>query len=121
MEAKDIIKKLIFDVAVKAAIKQLVTSSFASPLFSIPVLGPICAYLAGWAIEWVADILYVEIARFVTFTIIDFKTEQERMLYENAVGNLKQVLADPEEKPEEKERAKELFKARLRDLIRLNG
>lgn len=118
--AEAVVKRLIYEVVVKAVIAKAVA---ALPFLGYPVIGPIFAFF----VTKFADLVYEELARVVTFAVIDFQVERERAAFEEAAGKLKDTLATPPEHydggPEEKEKKineqKEEFKRRLADLIRL--
>ena len=113
MTDKEIVKKLIFDVAVEAVIAKVT----ALPFFSIPVIGPFVGFIVGNIIFKIADAIFDAIARSVAYFVIDFKTEADRAAYQTAADALKESLS---QSPEEIERAKADFKDRLRKLIRFD-
>lgn len=112
--SEELIKKLIFEVIVKAAIDRAVA---ALPLLGLPVLNP----LFTWAVMKIATLIYTELARHVSFALIDLKTKQEREAYEEAVIELKRVQLEVAPEPGELDRAKQKFKDTLRDLIRFRS
>lgn len=122
--AEKIIKHLIFDVAVKAAVASAIS---AAPLLGVPVIRPIFTFI----VERVANLVYTELSRFVVFSIIDLKNETDLKNYQDAVKQLETILETPPEhydhgedgihkKEIEIEKAKEEYKKRLASLIRFN-
>jgi hypothetical protein len=110
----DIIKGLILDVALKAAISRAVA---AIPFLALPIINPIFAYLMGVAAKY----LYTEMERVVAFKIIDHKTEAEQKEYDAAAERLKNELQKPEQDRLAIDAAKEEMRKKLALLIRLNG
>jgi hypothetical protein len=122
--AERIIKYLIFDVAVKAAVASAIS---AAPLLGIPIIRPIFTFI----VEKTANLIYKELSRFVVFSIIDLKNETDLKNYQEAVRQLETILDTPAEyfdhgiegvnkKELEIEKAKEEYKKRLASLIRFN-
>lgn len=123
--AESIIRVLIFEVAVKAAI--------ASAISALPILGlPIIRQLFTLIVEKMAMLVFKELSRFVVFSIIDLKNESDLREYENALGQLKTVLNTPAEhydhgeegenaKQLELQKAKDEYKKRLASLIRFDS
>jgi ABC-type branched-subunit amino acid transport system permease subunit len=122
--AERIIKHLIFDVAVKAAVASAIT---AAPLLGVPVIRTIFTFM----VEKIATLVYKELSRFVVFSIIDLKNEADLKSYQEAVSNLEIILETPPahfdygidgvlKKEAEIEKAKEEYKKRLASLIRFN-
>jgi hypothetical protein len=109
----EIVKEVIYDSVVKAAIKRVIA---ALPFLATPVIGPVLAYILSSLITRLADLLYKELSLFVTFSVIDFQTEQQKRKYEAAVEALKAATQTKNQK--EIERAKKEFQDRLRDVIR---
>lgn len=105
------IRSVIFDVVLKAAVKNITA---AVPILSWPVINPI----VNFVILKIATILYDQLALYVKFTLIDFKTDQEQRAYTKAVEEFKTIQKAPAATPEEKNHAKENFKRALGDLIR---
>lgn len=114
---EQLVKKMIFDVALKAAITRIVS---AAPFLAWPVVNPVFVF----AITKLAEKLYAEMALVVDFAVIDFRTDQERRAYEAAVAELRRVAQPPQggtPNAEEIERARQELERRLADLIRLPG
>lgn len=107
-----ILKKAIYDLALKAAITRLI---YTAPWLALPVIHPVFVFI----MTKLAGLLYEEMALRVDFSVIDFETEQERRQYEAAVAELMKLSANPT--PEELERAREEIRRRLADLIRFPG
>lgn len=107
----DIIKSLVWDVVLGAAIDALFV---AVPFLNLPVLRQLIRYM----LTTFGDYVYKQLDRYVAFTVIDFQTEHQRAEYEKAVAALS--TANSGGTPEELERAKEEFKKSLSALIRLN-
>lgn len=107
-----VIRSLIFDVVLGAALKSI---SAAIPFLNLPVINQIFVFI----VTKVAGVLYDEMSRYVKFTLIDIRTNAEKEAYEKAVAELKVVHDAPQKTPEEIARAKEKFKSTLRDLIRI--
>lgn len=114
---QDMIKGVVFDVIVKKVIARAVTA--------LPFLGvPPFSWVFGYAVNKIATMFYEELARRVTFALIDAQVEGQRQAYDEAVGKLKEVIAAPPEKfatEEERnaaaEQARLEMEKRLRDLI----
>lgn len=124
MVAEKIIKHLIFDVAVKAAVASAIS---AAPLLGVPVIRPIFTFM----VEQIANLVYKELSRFVVFSIIDLRNEADLKNYQEAVEQLEKILETPADhfdhgedgihkKELEIEKAKEEYKKRLASLIRFN-
>lgn len=105
------IKSLILDVVLKAAIRQIIA---AVPFLSWPVINPLVTYL----ITKVATVLYDHMALYISFQLIDFKTDQEQKAYTKAVEELKAAHAAPNATEKQLNDAKEKFRRNLGDLIR---
>lgn len=101
------VRSLIFDVVLVAALNAI---SAAIPFFRLPVVNTIFTFI----VTKIAGALYDELSRYVTFTLIDIKTKEQKARYEQAVNELRTA------KPEEIDHAKEKFKSSLRDLIGIN-
>lgn len=110
---EEIVKKLIFDVILKAAVKKIIA---AFPVFGFPVINPIFLYF----LNKLANHIYSELAEKVGFYLIDLKTEEEKQEYEKAVVVLQKIHNTGTATKEEVERAKENFRKTLGDLIRLS-
>jgi len=120
--AESIIKTIIFEVAVKAAV--------ASAITALPILGVIpLRQIFTFIVEKIANIVYKELSRFVVFSIIDFENEKDLKEYQEAVINLKKILEIPADhydhgeeginkKEIEIEKAKQEYKKRLASVIR---
>jgi hypothetical protein len=75
---------LMYDVAIQAAI------TYAKAQF--PFLGlPVISTLFGWVVNWIAGLVYVQLERFVSFSIIDTQVGQENSKYNQAVEDLKKA------------------------------
>lgn len=120
--AEKVIKTLIFDVAVKAAVASAIS---ALPILGLPVIRPIFTFI----VEKTASLIYKELSRFVVFSIIDIQNETDLKNYQEAVKSLEAVLEIPADhydhgeegvnkKEIEIEKAKQEYKKRLADLIR---
>lgn len=107
--SEEVIKDLVRDVLVKAAIKKLIA---VAPLFGLPVLNPLTVYLVGKLFE----VIYDEVAMIIALTKIDIDVQHEKEAYEKAAEELKKKLETQDE--ESIQKAKEEFKRRLGDLIR---
>lgn len=105
------VKALVFDVALKAIIAQIITKA---PFLAWPVINPVFIY----AITKVVELAYDEMIRVAGFIVIDFKTEMQRDAYEDARDELREELKKPERDEAAIAKAKEEFKKRLADLIR---
>jgi hypothetical protein len=106
------VKSLIFDVVLGAAVNSITA---AVPFLSLPVIKPLFVFV----VTKIAGAIYNELERYVSFTLIDIRTNEEKRQYLAAVGELKVVHESPTATPEEIELAKQKFKNTLRDLIRL--
>lgn len=110
--ASSLIKSLIFEVVLTAAISKAITYL---PFLAWPVVNPIFVYL----VEKIGTMIYVELERAVAFEIIDYRTEAEKEAYDQAAERLKNELEHPIPDPDRIETAKEVMRDKLRDLIRL--
>jgi len=110
---EDVVKKLVFDVILKAAISKIIA---AVPFLAWPVINPLFVYI----VTKVATRLYEEMETHVQFTLIDLKTKAELEAYNKAVAELKAAHAAPIIDQKEIENAKQKFKATLGNLIRIN-
>jgi len=117
--ASAILKKLIFEVVLKEVMKRLITQY---AFLSLPVVGPIFAFMMGK----LATLFYEEMARLAVFAILDVQVNAEKKALEVATSALKKLLeATPilgvseEQKNAALEKAKEEFKKKLADLVRL--
>lgn len=124
-KAESIIKTLIFEVAVKAAVASAIS---ALPILGVTPLRQIFTFI----VEKVATLVYKELSRFVVFSIIDIKNERDLKEYQEAVNNLETILKTPaahydhgpegvNKKEIEIEKAKQEYKARLAALVRFNS
>lgn len=105
----DIIRKLVYEYAVNNAMKILVAKL---PFLAWPLINPFVAY----AVSKVANLVYDELARFVTFTLIDIQVGAKKDAYDKATDVLKDAIEKGDEY--EIEKAKEEYKARLRALVK---
>jgi len=104
------IRALVFDVVLKRAIEAAVKSV---PFLGWPVVNQVVTYI----VKKILVELYEELSRFVSFTLIDWKTKQQQQDYEEAVAKYK--AAQESANAEQVKQAQETFKSTLRDLIRL--
>jgi len=104
----EIVKKLVYEVIVKAAITRLVA---AIPFLNLPIVNPLTVYFLGRFAEHLYDV----ISLYITFQVIDFQTAHQKIEYERAVSEL--LKAQQSQNKEEQDRAKAEFKKRLGDLI----
>lgn len=111
--ASSLIKSIIFELVLKAAISRAIAYL---PFLAFPVINPIFVYL----IEKIGTMIYVELERSVAFQIIDYRTEAYRQAYDEAVEGLKNELDTPIPDSGRVEAAKEVMRDRLRDLVRFN-
>lgn len=107
--SEEIIKGLLKEFLVKAAIKKLVA---AVPMFGLPVLNPLTIYLVGKLFEHI----YEEVAMIMAITKIEIDVERERREYEKAKEDLRRTLENNDE--EARKKAEEEFDRRLGDLIK---
>lgn len=107
-----IVRNILFDVILKVVISRAVA---AVPFLGFPVIGPLFGMFAGW----LAGMLYEEMAKQVTFAMIDLQVGNQKEEYEKAVEELKVVMDKPKEEQnaEELEKAKEALRKRLADLV----
>lgn len=103
-----VVKNLVLEVAVKAAIKRLF---IAIPWLGIPVVSQIVSYFA----MKLAEFLYDEMALAISFAIIDIKVDLQADAYKAASQELKNAV-DSQDEVKINE-AKQKFKNSLRDLI----
>lgn len=105
-----IIKVLIYDVAVNAAVEAAVVEV---PILGLPVVKQVFSFLVGRF----ADLVYAQLEPAVVFSIIEFQTDKERQAYQNSIMQLQTALNGGS--LETINQAKESFKSNLRDLIRV--
>lgn len=98
------VRTLIFDVVLKAALNSI---SAAIPFLKLPVINTVFKFI----VTKIVGVIYDEISRYVTFTLIDIKTKEQLNRYNQAVIELKTAS------PEEIENAKIKFRSTLSDLI----
>lgn len=98
------VHSLIFDVVLGAALNAI---GVAIPFFRLPVISTVFNFI----VTKIVEVLYDQLARYVAFTLIDIKTNEQKQAYQAAVTELKAAT------PEELEHAKEKFKATLSALI----
>lgn len=107
--AQEALKKIIFKVVADIIISRLVAMI---PFLALPFISPFVALI----VTKFLGMFYDELARVVSFKIIDIKTEKQRAEYDAAVADLKSALASKDQ--EEIERAKQNAIDRARELIR---
>lgn len=108
---EEVIHNLLFDVVLKAVMARLVQ---AIPFLGFPIINPLVGFLLGKLV----GIFYEELSRFVSFKLIDFKTEKQKNEYNESVEVLKKAVESQDE--ESIKRAKEEMRAKLRDLVSLS-
>jgi len=111
----DILKTIIFDVILKVVISKLI-ARFA--FLGLPIINPIL----GMVLSWFAQEIFEQISKFFRFTAIDSKIAGQVEGYDDAVADLKAALElplDDEERESVIDEAKENYKQRLADLIRI--
>lgn len=106
------IRDLIFNVVLAAAIQGI---SAAIPFLKLPVISTVFSFI----VTKVAEAIYVELSRYVVFSLIDMRVGEERDKYKAAVVELKETTSKPGATPEEINAAKQEFERRLRALISL--
>lgn len=106
-----LIKAAIYDLALKAAIERIVIQV---PFLAWPVINPVFVFI----MERIAGMLFAEMKTRVDFALIDFETERDRVAYEQAVEELRQInLGEKPPTDEEIENAREQIRNRLSDFI----
>jgi len=111
-EVQAALKKLVFEVIVNLALKQLF---LALPFLAIPGLSQIVTFL----LSKVAWLIYDQLEQSAEFVLIDFKTNKEKEQYQKAVDELKKALEG--QNAEQTDQAKAEFKKRLHDLIKFGS
>jgi hypothetical protein len=118
-DLEKVIQDALLDVALPAALRAAVA---AVPFLGMPIINPVFIFLA----TTLAKLIYKELALQLSFTIIDIETQKELKEYTDAKDKFKDVLSSPVQNyPSEGERnaalqkARDEFKAKTRDLIRL--
>lgn len=106
------IQKLIMEVVMNVVRTKLVA---ALPFLGWPIIGPIF----GMVLSKVMGIVAEQIGLMIEFQIINVQVNRDRKKYDEAVEKLKVELEKPEGERDEAaiQKAKEDFKARLRDLV----
>jgi hypothetical protein len=105
-----IVKGLIFEVALRAVVARLI---LVVPFLGWPVINPVFVFI----LSKIAGLLFDEMAKVVSFGIIELQVDHQRKTYEESVDKLKLALTAGD--PDAIKQAKEEFKNRLGDLIRL--
>lgn len=108
ISVEEIVKKIIYETVVKEAIERLFT---AVPILGIPVVSQIISYF----VYKIADLIYEQLSRTVSFSIIDGKTLNQLNDYEVSVARLKTVDMGDEK---EVENAKAQVRLAVRNLVR---
>lgn len=109
-----IVKSILFEEIIKAVMSKIITV--------IPVLGwPVINQIFSRVLYKVADMFYTELKTHSAFLQIDFEVETQRVEYDQATDDLRNVLSLPDVNEEEIQRAKDEYKKKLRDLIMLNA
>lgn len=78
-----------------------------------PIIGPI----AAWVFYKVAEAIYVPLQNWVNFEIIRFKTEAQRVAYEEAVAAFIQAHDGAGGDPDELQKASDAFDDALAELV----
>lgn len=106
-----IVHAIIFDVALSTVVDKL--------LLAVPWLGwPVIKQVFLFVLNKIVSLLYAEIEQGVALALIDQRVTAEKDAYIRAVEALKQELTKPNGEAEV-EKAKEEYRRRLRDLIRI--
>jgi hypothetical protein len=103
-----VVKGLFFDVILKAAASRIIS---AIPFLGWPGINTIFIGL----LTKLAQVFYEELHRAAVFSLIDWRIEGERRVYEKALSDLRQAM-DTEKGVED---AKQKFRNALADLIRM--
>lgn len=114
IDGGELIKKLILEVVIKAAIAGAIA---AFPFLGLPFISPIVGAIFGYVGNLIADQL-IKIAGDLK---IDIQVEGENFEYKNAEKGIKDALAVPQSDPEREkklEAAKQEYKKRLSQLIK---
>lgn len=112
--AEALVKRLVYDVLVKAVIARAVT---VLPFLGYPIIGPIFGYLVGRLARPLAE----ELIKFADNFIIDIREGAKQQAYQEAKAELLEELLRREPGDHESfEAAKEEFKRRLAELVRLD-
>lgn len=106
------IAEVSFNVMVEAAIK---VAQYYVPALAAPVLKNVFEF----CVRKFMKLLYVEMEKETSMLIIDLKVNKQSREYQDAVMDLRSAIQTNDEKKIQDE--KEKFKAKLRDLIRLNS
>lgn len=109
--AEALAKKLLHDVVIKAVIEQIVT---AIPLLGSAFFNPIVTFI----ITKIATLVYKHAALLGGLFVIDLKEERKQKAYDEATIEFKNVMTR-ESTPEEIQKAKDEYKKRLADLVRI--
>lgn len=110
-KAERVVHAIIFDVALNTVIDKI--------LVAVPWLGwPVIKQVFLFVLHKLVSLLYAEIEQGVALALIDQRVTAEKDAYIKAVEALKKELSKAAE-GEEVEKAKEEYRRRLRDLIRI--
>lgn len=109
--AAGLIKGIIFDVVLKAAISRAIAYL---PFLAWPIVNPLFTFF----MSKLGSLIFTELKRNVSFAIIDYRTEKERAAYEAAAERLKNEFRQPEIDPASIEKAKQAMRDSLAELIR---
>lgn len=120
MSGRDVIQRQIREIffreVVSAVIKKIVTK--------IPFLGfPVIGWIFATGVEWLAGKFWDELKVYGIFLEIDIKEGVKLYEYNEASDRLKKIISkvDNREIPElELQRAKDEYKEKLRNLIRMD-
>lgn len=110
--ADTVLHGVFYDLVLQAAIKY---AQVQVPFLSLPIIGT----LFGWAVNWFGGIIYTQMERYVSFTIIDLQVGHENSAYKDAVTEFKEAVSKGDE--DAKRVAKEELKKRLGNLIHYGG
>lgn len=106
--AEQVIRDLLFNVALKAALQAIETNL---PWLRLPIINPIFEFLA----KQFVGLIWGQLSQVVTFDIVDIRIVAEKMAYTNAVASLKAAFVKGDESGITQ--AKIDFEKRLADLI----
>lgn len=111
----DILRSIIFDFILKIVMSKLV-ERFA--FLGWPIINP----LIGMVLGWFAQEMFEQLSKFFRFQAIDSQIAKEVEGYSEAIEGLKAALAVPSDDVEREsliDEAKDAYKARLAELIRI--
>lgn len=108
------IESLYYSAVVEAVIAK---SIMAFPFLGLPVIKQIYSSM----VKKIASKIYFEAETLGMFIKIDLTVDNQEREYTEATEELKVVIAKPEATEEEKQKAKDEFKKKLRALIMLNN